>query len=195
MNATLSLRSRRCITAAALALLAGSAFAQASAPATAPRATEAESPHTGPGGMHKQHGHFGRTPDAAKMQKRFDAHMAELKKALQLTPAQESAWAEFMNGMRPPAAQPKRPDREALEKMSTPQRLDQMQALRKQHQEQMDKREAATRAFYARLTPEQQKRFDDQTRRMMKGREGHHGGMGPMGGDHHGQGEHHGHHG
>jgi len=79
--------------------------------------------------------------------------------------------------------------------MSTPQRLDQMQALRKQHQEQMDKREAATRAFYARLTPEQQKRFDDQTRRMMNGREGHHGGKGPMGGDHHGQGEHHGHHG
>lgn len=196
MNPTLSLRSRRQIAAAALALMAGSVFAQAAAPASAPRAAASEAPRMGPGGMHKdmheRRGHFGRQGDAAAMQKRFDAHMAELKKALQLTPAQEGAWTEFTNAMRPPATPPQRPDREALEKLSTPQRLDQMQAMRKQHLEQMDKREAATRAFYTRLTPEQQKRFDAQTHRMMKDGKGHHG---ERGGRHHEHGDHHGHHG
>ncbi len=187
MNASMSLRSRRHIAAAALALLAGSAFAQASAPASAPRG-----PGSAPAGVHRMApggmpGRFGHAHDPAAMQKRFDAHMAELKKSLQLTPAQEGAWTEFSNAMRPPATPPQRPDREALEKMTTPQRLDQMQAMRKQHQEQMDKREAATRAFYTRLTPEQQKRFDEQTGKMMRG----HGERGGMGGHH----EHGGHHG
>ncbi len=187
MNASMSLRSRRHIAAAALALLAGSAFAQASAPASAPRG-----PGSGPGEMHRgMQGRFGHAHDPAAMQKRFDAHMAELKKSLQITPAQEGAWTEFSNAMRPPATRPQRPDREALEKMTTPQRLDQMQAMRKQHQEQMDRREAATRAFYTRLTPEQQKRFDERTRKMMRGH-GEHGGMGRMGGmgGHHEHGGH-----
>ena len=208
MNASMSLRSRRHIAAAALALLAGSAFAQASAPApaSAPRGPgsgpAAGVQRMGPGGaqqgeMHKgmqeKQGRFGRTHDAAAMQKRFDAHMADLKKSLQLTPAQEGAWTEFSNAMRPPATLPQRPDRDALEKMTTPQRLDQMQTMRKQHQEQMDKREAATRAFYTRLTPEQQKRFDEQTGKMMRGH-GERGGMGRMGGmgNHHEHGGHHG---
>jgi hypothetical protein len=123
--------------------------------------------------MHEPRGYGGRAYDPATMQKRFDLRMAELKKSLQITPAQEPAWAEFSNAVRPPATPPQMPDRAAMEKMTTPQRLDQMQALRKQHQAQMDQREAATRAFYARLSPEQQKRFDEQARRLGPGGERH----------------------
>ncbi len=202
MNASMSLRSRRHIAAAALALLAGSAFAQASAPASAPRGPGAGPAagvhHMGPGashgemhkGMQEKKGRFGHSHDPAAMQKRFDAHMAELKKSLQLTPAQEGAWTEFSNAMRPAATPPQRPDHAAMEKMTTPQRLDQMQTMRKQHLAQMDKREATTRAFYTRLTPEQQKRFDEQTGKMMRGH-GERGGMG----SHHEHGHHGGRHG
>lgn len=173
------LRGRRQLTAAALALLAGTVFAQANTPAPA-QAASGSHPHAMSGaGMHERHGPGGRAYDPATMQKRFDLRMAELKKSLQITPAQEPAWAEFSNAVRPPATPPQMPDRAAMEKMTTPQRLDQMQAMRKQHHAQMDQREAATRAFYTRLSPEQQKRFDEQARRMGPGAErrwgGHHG--------------------
>lgn len=173
------LSSRRLIAAVSLALLAGGAIAQATAPAPTPAASGAQPHPMGPGGMHERHGRFGRPQDAAAMQKRFDQRMTALKQSLQLTPAQEPAWTEFSSAMRPPATPPQMPDRAAMEKMTTPQRLDQMQALRKQHLSRMEQREAATRAFYARLSPEQQKRFDDHTRRMGPGhdnaQDGHHG--------------------
>lgn len=133
-----------------------------------------------------KHGKYGGAHDQAAMQQRFDRHMAELKQSLQLTPAQDDAWKQFNDAMRPSAAGHPRHEPAAMEKLTTPQRLDQMQAMRKQHLDQMDKHEAATRAFYARLTPEQQKRFDAQTSRMMGGMKGH--GDHPTGG-------HHGHHG
>jgi Spy/CpxP family protein refolding chaperone len=50
----------------------------------------------------------------------------------------------------------------------------------------MDQRGEAAKAFYATLSPEQKKRFDEQTARMMARRGG-------MGGDYHDHG-HHGHH-
>jgi Spy/CpxP family protein refolding chaperone len=173
------LRGRRQLAAAVLALLAGTAFAQATTPAPTPAASSAHRQAKGHGEMHERHGHHGRSYDSAKMQKRYDQRMAELKKSLQITPAQEPAWTEFSNAVRPPATAPQMPDRAAMEKMTTPQRLDQMQAMRKQHMAQMDQREAATRAFYSRLSAEQQKRFDEQGRRMGHGgehhRDGHHG--------------------
>lgn len=167
------LRGRHPLAAAALALLAGTAFAQATTPAPTPAASGAHRQATGHGEMHERHGHYGRSHDSAKMQKRFDQRMAELKKSLQITPAQEPAWTEFSNAVRPPATAPQMPDRAAMEKMTTPQRLDQMQAMRKQHMAQMEQREAATRAFYSRLSAEQQKRFDEQARRMGHGGEHH----------------------
>ncbi len=183
------LRGRRQLAAAALALLAGTAFAQATTPAPTPAASGAHRQASGHGEMHERHRHDGRSHDSAKMQKRFDQRIAELKKSLQITPAQEPAWTEFSNAMRPPATPPQMPDRAAMEKMTTPQRLDQMQALRKQHLAQMDKREAATRAFYSQLSAEQQKRFDEQARRM--GRRGEHHRDGHHGHEEHGGQRHH----
>ncbi|MDT4860280.1 LTXXQ motif family protein [compost metagenome] len=82
--------------------------------------------------------------------------------------------------------------REDWSKLTTPQRLDKMQALRAERDAQMAKRIDATKSFYAALTPEQQKVFDAQSHRGfrhagLKGERGmgRHGGS--MGG-HHGKG-------
>ena len=106
-----------------------------------------------PQGMHHM--------NPARMQARMDQHAAALKARLKLTPAQESAWTTFAAAHKMPAdMMAKRPDRAALEKLTTPERLERMKALRSQHMTAMDQRDEATRVFYAALTPEQQKVFD-----------------------------------
>ena len=61
--------------------------------------------------------------------------------------------------------------------MTTPQRLDRMQARQTEHAAMFARRNDATRALYAALKPEQQKIFDAQTLRRgphpsMEGHEG-----------------------
>ena len=109
----------------------------------------------------------------ARWQERHDKRMADLKQELQVTPAQEAAWGQFAGAMRPPSSMPQRPDREAMARMTTPERIDQMQAMHRQRQADMDRHAEATKAFYAALTPEQKKKFDAHTAQAM-GR--HHGG-------------------
>lgn len=97
----------------------------------------------------------------ARMQARMDQHAAALKARLKLTPAQESAWTTFAAAHKMPAdMMANRPDQAALEKLTTPERLERMKALRSQHMMAMDQRDEATKVFYATLTPEQQKVFD-----------------------------------
>lgn len=143
------------------------------------------------GQRHEGHRHEGHAGHGMKEGERgpraHDRHMSELKTQLQLTPAQEGAWAQFQEAMRPSSTL-QRPDYEALMKLPTPERLDQMRAMHQQHLTQMDQRAQATKAFYATLTAEQKKRFDEQTARMMAGHGGKHR-SGPA--HHHG---HHGHH-
>ncbi len=110
---------------------------------------------------------------AARMQERMAQRAAALKQKLQITPAQEPAWTSFTSAMRPPANR-QRPDRAALERMTTPERIDQMRTLRTQRMAEMDRRADAAKAFYATLSPEQKKVFDAETAR----RGGHHGGRG-----------------
>lgn len=105
------------------------------------------------------HGH-----DPAHMQARIERHAADLKERLKITAAQEPAWTAFVTAMKPPAAMG-RPQAGELEKLSTPERLDRMKALRQQHQTAADRREEATRALYAALSPEQKKVFDERTAR------------------------------
>jgi hypothetical protein len=113
--------------------------------------------------------HMGKM-DAAKMQARMDKHQAALKVALKLTPAQEGAWTTYIAAMKPPAdLVAKRAEHDELAKLPTPERIDKMKALRTQHMADMtaamDKRGDATKAFYATLTPEQQKTFDASAQR------------------------------
>jgi len=114
--------------------------------------------------------HHGHRFDPAKMQERIAQRQAELKQKLQLTPAQESAWSSYTNAMKP-SARPQRPDRESFARMSTPDRIDQMRALRNQRIAEQDRRADATKAFYALLTPAQKQVFDAETLRR-----GHRGG-------------------
>lgn len=118
-----------------------------------------------------------------RMQKRMAEHETRLKEALKLTPAQEGAWKEFTASMQPPKAPTQRLDRAEWDKLTTPQRMEKMQALRSEREAHMNQRLEAVKKFYATLTPEQQKAFDEQHQRMgrhgdRKG--GQHGGHDPM---------------
>jgi len=118
-------------------------------------------------GMDHEHGRM----DPARMQQKMAKRLAALKQKLQITPAQEGAWTAYTESMKPPANW-QRPDRAEFAKLTTPERIDRMRALRTEHMAQADKRADATKTFYAALTPEQKKVFDTESVR------GHRGGPG-----------------
>ncbi len=125
-------------------------------------------------GMHEGQGRMG-SMGSDKMKARMAQHQAELKAALKITTAQEAAWTTFTASMVPPAGQKaQRPTREEMAKLSTPERIDKMKAMRTEHHAvmslEMDKRADAVKAFYATLTPEQQKVFDEKSMRQGEGR-------------------------
>ena len=116
------------------------------------------------------------------MAKHHARHLEELKTSLKLKPEQDSAWTTFASSMKPhtPDAQ----DRVDLGKLTTPERIDKMRAIHAQHDAEMQKRGDATKAFYATLSDEQKKTFDQHTAKFMH----------RMGGEHHaGHGMGHGH--
>lgn len=131
--------------------------------------------------------------DPARMQAMMERHHAALKQQLGITAAQEPAWNAFVQAHKPPtgAMQPAA-QMQDWAKLSVPERLDKMQAMRQQRRAEMDKwmdeRIQATKALYAALTPEQQKIFDDHAMnprhdmgKMRHGPRGHgpHGGAQP----------------
>jgi len=104
---------------------------------------------------------------AARMQQRMaeqHAHrLVDLKARLKITPAQEGAWATYATALQPPARPPQQ--RGEFEKLTTPQRIDLMQQRQAERATRMQQFGDATKAFYAQLSPEQQKTFDDVARR------------------------------
>ncbi len=166
---------KQLIAAAVLAALGLAAVAQ-----TPP------GPPPGSGPRHEQRMERG---DPARMQERMQARiakrMAHLKETLQITPAQEGAWTTFTTAMQPPANW-KRPDRAEFARLTTPERIDRMKALRTERMARMDQRAEATKVFYAALNPTQKRVFDLETARRGQRRGGDHEG---------GRGGHHGHHG
>lgn len=98
-------------------------------------------------------------------QERMARHAAELKSQLQLTPEQEHAWTGYLAALQPAAAAT-RPDPAEFGRLSTPERLDRLRELRRQRDTEFERREAATRSFYAGLNATQQKVFDEQTARL-----------------------------
>ena len=145
------------ITASVLLSLSGLALAQ-----TAP-GPESSRPQR----MEKMREHMGQ---------RHTQHLAELKSKLKLQPTQDAAWTTFEQAMQLPKEAMDHADRAAFEKMTTPERLDQIQAHKAQMDTRMQKHADATRSFYATLTAEQKKVFDSETIRGMRkmGGEGHH---------------------
>lgn len=123
--------------------------------------------------------------DPAKRQAWIAKRQAELKARLQITPAQEGAWTAFTAAMQPRArhARPTPEQRAEFAKLTTPERIDKMHALRAQRMAgisaAMDQRGEAIKTFYAALSPEQKKTFDAEHAKFGKrGGHGHHeGGM------------------
>jgi hypothetical protein len=99
---------------------------------------------------------------------RHAQHLTELKAKLNLQAAQEPAWNTFTQSMQHPARMA-RPERATFEQMTTPERLDQMQAMKAQRDAHMQQRAEATKVFYAMLNTDQKQVFDQETARMMKG--------------------------
>ncbi|MEX1165697.1 MAG: Spy/CpxP family protein refolding chaperone [Hydrogenophaga sp.] len=154
-------------TSIAAGLFGVSAFAVAqSAGSDAPR-TEMQAQTKG--GQHAgEHQGKHRMERLAKMEKRHAQHQAELKAALKLAPEQEAAWNAFVaRSAHEPRMGSKAgmSQREDWSKLTTPERLDKMQARHAERSAEMAKRFEATKGFYAALTAEQQKTFDSQSMR------------------------------
>lgn len=148
------------IAASLLAGLTGLTMAQ-----TAP-ANSTDAPRTER--MEKMH---------AKMGERHAQHLAELKGKLKLEASQETAWNAFVQSMQAPTKPMAHLDRAAMEKLTTPERIDQMQTHKAQRDAVMQKHADATKTFYATLNATQKKVFDVETARAMHS-------MGHMGGGH-----------
>ena len=113
--------------------------------------------------------------DGERMGAMHKSHLAAIKKQLSLTAEQDAAWTHWVESMTP-ADRLGRPDFKKADwaGLTTPQRLDKMQAMHEEHSQRMAQTLArhseATKTFYAALTEAQQKIFDQVTLRHMMGR-------------------------
>jgi protein CpxP len=120
-------------------------------------------PMIGETGLHHDEGRM-----HERMSKHWEKRQAELKGKLNLTAAQEPAWIAFVEGMKAPSKPLAQPiERDALVKLSTPERLDKINAAHEANlammQTHIKQRTEATRAFYSQLSNEQKKVFDAET--------------------------------
>lgn len=113
---------------------------------------------------------------------RFEAHMAQMKKRLEITPAQEGAWSQFVAATRPagnPEHTPMTPEQwQEMRQLKAPERLEKMLAQHEAHHAlmtaKMHQHLDAVKALYAQLSEEQQKIFDKISMRPMGKRGGWH---------------------
>lgn len=154
------IRKHLLVGIAALGLVAGALGAHAAGPEGANS--------TGAGAMATRE--HSRTPE--QMKERHAKRQAALHDKLRLTPAQEPAWNSFAEKMKP-GTRPARPDRAELEKLPAPERMERMLAMMKEREKKMADRLAVVKEFYAVLTPEQQKTFNEEFGRRRHHR--HHG--------------------
>lgn len=165
----------------AVALMAAAAAtAQTSMPASGEASAQASEQRANP-------------READRHAERHAKRMADLKQRLQIISAQEGAWNQLVSAMQPPARQPEQgAGRNALERLTTPKRLDRMQAMQTERQNRMAARNQAIKQFYSQLSAEQQKVFDQQTAHGHGPEHGPHKACGGKG--HHGEkhGEKHG---
>ncbi|MES2757851.1 MAG: Spy/CpxP family protein refolding chaperone [Pseudomonadota bacterium] len=133
-----------------------------------------------------RHGHAATQEQRiAKWGEHFAKRQAKLHAALQLTSAQEPAWAAYQAAIKP-APMAGRGDRAGWAALSAPARMEKMIAMAKQHTAAMESKLGPLNAFYATLTPAQKKVFDENTRGGRGGHGGHHGGGHHMKGAMHG---------
>jgi len=107
-----------------------------------------------------------------KMKAGMEKHHNMMHDKLKITAGQEAAWKTFIDATKPAMmerGEKMRADRKAMEGLSTPARMEKMLERSKEHLAQMQKHLDALKTFYAVLTPEQQKIFDDSHQRMRHG--------------------------
>ncbi|HEY9234159.1 MAG TPA: Spy/CpxP family protein refolding chaperone, partial [Phenylobacterium sp.] len=122
------------------------------------------------------HGEW-RRPDPAAMAARRADH---LRAALQLRPEQEAALKAYVGAAQSKPMMPAPGARKKFAEMTTPERLDAQRAMMTKRLAAFDERVAATKRFYAQLSPTQQKAFDTLQQRGGKhGMRDGHGGHGP----------------
>ena len=109
----------------------------------------------------------------AKMAEHVAKRTARLHDELKITPAQENAFRAYVAAMKPQPMQA-RGERASWKELTAPARMEKMIAMQKQRTAEMEARMPALNAFYAVLSPEQKKTFDQQG--------GHHRGHGWKGG-------------
>ncbi len=109
----------------------------------------------------------GKHKDPQQMMQRMQERQAKLHDKLKITPAQEAAWQTFTQATKPDMP-PAPIDRQAMDKLSAPEKMEKHLAMQKHHQAMMEKRLAAIKALYPQLTPEQQKIMDEHMGHMNK---------------------------
>jgi hypothetical protein len=113
----------------------------------------------------------------ARMEQRRAARLNELKAQLRITAAQEGAWTTWTSALQPARGKFQRPDRAEFARLTTPERIDRMRAMRAARNAEMDKRLEATKVFYGSLASEQKAVFDAVGTKYMGGKHrGHRGG-------------------
>lgn len=109
------------------------------------------------GGMESAYGGRG----GEQMSERMKQHQQQMHDALKLNPEQEKAWEKYQSSfkdMKPV----ERPLVAGDSGLSAPERAEKMLEFSRQRQDQMSQHLAAMKTFYATLTPEQKKVFDEQ---------------------------------
>ena len=142
---------------AAIAATAGAQTQSPSAPPTHERGRMAHEEHAGtdPARIEQR---------MARMQQHMAQRMEKFKQTLQLSPAQEGAWNSYVAALKP-SGNFHRHNRAEFAQLTTPERIDRMRAARAERIAEMDRRDEATKTFYAALSPQQKKTFDDTTAR------------------------------
>jgi Spy/CpxP family protein refolding chaperone len=116
------------------------------------------------GGEDCGYGEHGGMPgmNPERMEKMHEKHLDTLHDKLKLTAQQEPAWKKFA-AVNPMGDKSARPDPAEMDKLNAPQRLEKGIEHMKAMETKMTEHLAALKEFYAVLTPEQQKIFDEQT--------------------------------
>jgi protein CpxP len=130
-----------------------------------------------PASAQNAEGRHGHAAALEKMQAMHAERIAKLHTALKLTAAQEPAWTTFVAAMTPAAGTHTRPDRAAIAAMTAPERMEKHIAMAKARLATMEAHQAALKTFYAVLTAEQKKAFDDNAIGGAHGPQGMHGMM------------------
>jgi periplasmic protein CpxP/Spy len=110
------------------------------------------------------------------MGRRHAQDLEALKVSLTLKPEQESQWTAFAASMKVHSPEQQHFAMAEMDKLTAPERIDKMTAWKAQRDAEMQKRGDATKTFYATLSDEQKKTFDQHTgkfmRRMAQGQRG-----------------------